>query len=271
MTTSDDTSTGTGPGADRPARRNRRRDAADRDAGGERRRPFAAEAEPFAGNVIDDRPVDQIGLGDRGDAAQDERGCEIEPPGRLHRNESAEDDDRDLDVELRPDRFLDPVGKAREKIGDDEAGEERDDVAALICEPERPVDTEALQVRRRDGGEMGVVADDPARMGDPEHGREGNRKAAHIGAERRSAGREHGQQREIGHDEGAGAAEIGIGLGERRKRKGGIGPHRGRHHPAEEVDAPKGEEGQRENHETDRKREPILADRRGGGVRGGGA
>ena len=58
-------------GADGAAGGDRGRHAADRNAGRERRRPFATEAEPFAGDEINHRPVDQIGLDDGGDAAQD--------------------------------------------------------------------------------------------------------------------------------------------------------------------------------------------------------
>ena len=65
-------------GADGAASRNRRSDAADRDARGERRRPFAAEAEAICARQIDDRPIDQIGLDDRGNAAQHQRGRQIE-------------------------------------------------------------------------------------------------------------------------------------------------------------------------------------------------
>ena len=89
------------PGADRAAGRNRRRDAADRNSRSERRRPFATEAETLARDEVNDRPVDEVGLDDRRDSAQQKRRSEIELSGRGHGDEGAEDDDGDLDVELR--------------------------------------------------------------------------------------------------------------------------------------------------------------------------
>ena len=127
-------------GADRAAGRDRRRDAADRYARGQRRRPFAAEAEPLAGDEINHRPIDQIGLDDRREPAQQNRGREIELARRRDRNERAEDDDGDLDVELGTDRGLEPFGEAREKIRDDEAREKRDNVAAFAGELQRPAE-----------------------------------------------------------------------------------------------------------------------------------
>ena len=58
---------------------------------GERRRPFAIKAEPFARDVINHRPVDQISLDDGGDAAQHQRTGEAElrlpPSPRISRRE----------------------------------------------------------------------------------------------------------------------------------------------------------------------------------------
>ena len=81
-------------GADRAAGRDRRRDAPDRYARGERRRPFAAETEAFAGEEINNWPADQIGLDNRCDPRSKiedarlslpEYGCECEgePPDIL--------------------------------------------------------------------------------------------------------------------------------------------------------------------------------------------
>jgi hypothetical protein len=112
-----------GTRADGAAGRNRGGDAADRNAGGERRRPFTAEAEPLAGDEINDRPIDEISLDDRRNPAQHQRACEIEPRGKGDGEEAAEDHDRNLDVELGPDRVLQPFGEARKEIGDDDAGE----------------------------------------------------------------------------------------------------------------------------------------------------
>src|SRR6516164_2362013 len=66
MTTSEETSTGMiGRARMAPPVVDRRRHAADRDARRQRRRPFAVEAEPLAGDEIHHRPVDEISLDDR--------------------------------------------------------------------------------------------------------------------------------------------------------------------------------------------------------------
>ena len=63
---------------------------------------------------------------------------------RGHGEDAAENDDRDLDVKLRPHRFLHRLGKARKEIGDDQPGDQRKDIAAFIGELERPADAEFL-------------------------------------------------------------------------------------------------------------------------------
>src|SRR4029453_16901501 len=52
--------------------------------------------------------------------------------------EAAEDHDRDLDVELRPDCFLDGLGEARKDIGDDQSRDQREDEAAFVGQAQRP-------------------------------------------------------------------------------------------------------------------------------------
>jgi hypothetical protein len=173
------------PRADGAAGGDRRRYAADRDAGGKRRRPLARKAEPLAGDVVNDGPVDQVRLGDGGKAAQHQRTGERKLAGRRDREIAAENDDGDLDVKLRPHRLFDGGGEARQKIGDDQAGDQRENIRAFVGKPQRPADAEFLLLRRRDRGEMGVVADDPARIGDPEHRRESQRKTLDVGFQRR--------------------------------------------------------------------------------------
>ena len=102
-------------GADRAADRDRGGHAADRNAGSERRRPFAAEAEPFPGDEINHRPIDQIGLDDRRNAAQHQRRRERQFAGGRHGQERAEDHDRDLDVEFGPDRLIEPCRRGAER------------------------------------------------------------------------------------------------------------------------------------------------------------
>src|SRR5450631_3115046 len=125
-------------GADRAAGGDRSRHAADRNARRQRRRPFAIEAEPFAGDEVDHRPIDQIGLNDGGDAAQQQRAGEIELARGRHRDEAAENDNGDLDVEFGADRGLDRFRETRQEIGDNQPGDQREDIATLIGQFQRP-------------------------------------------------------------------------------------------------------------------------------------
>src|SRR5262249_22768107 len=52
----------------------------------------------FAGDEINHRPIDQIGLYDRGNAAQRDRGSKVAAAGGSNRDGCAQDHDRDLDV-----------------------------------------------------------------------------------------------------------------------------------------------------------------------------
>ena len=104
------------PCADGTADSDRRGDTADRDAGGQRRRPFTIEAEPLAGHEINHRPVDQVRFDDGGDAAQDQRTRQTELARRSHREYAAENDDRDFDVKLRPNCFFERFSEAGKKL-----------------------------------------------------------------------------------------------------------------------------------------------------------
>src|SRR5262249_31505547 len=168
-TTREETSTDDWPCADGAAGGDRGGNAANRNARRQRRRPFAVEAEPLARDEIHDRPIDEIGLDDRGDAAQQQRGREVELAGSGDGEEAAKDHNRDLDVELRPDRFFDRLGEAGKDVGDDQSREQRKDKAAFIGQTQRPADAELLQFGRRDRGEIGVAADHPTGVGDREH------------------------------------------------------------------------------------------------------
>ena len=144
--------------------------------------------------------------------------AKLEFAGRRHGKEAAENDDGDLDIELGPHRLLDAVGKARKEIGDDQAGDQREDVGAFIGQLQRPADAEFLLFGRRHRGEIGVVADDPARIGDPEYRGEGERELFHVGLERGGAGAEHEGQRGISREQRADAAERGIAFRCRAER-----------------------------------------------------
>ena len=156
------------PGADSAAGGDRRGDAADRNARGERHGGFAREAEIFARDVIDDRPIDQIGLDDRRERAQEDGRGQIELARDGDGDDAAEDDDGCLDVEFRPDRLAEPIGKSREEIADDEAGDEGEDQPALGRQAQRPADARLGDIRRRRRREMRIAADDPGDIGQPE-------------------------------------------------------------------------------------------------------
>src|SRR5664280_1680895 len=249
-------------GADGAAGGDRGRHAADRNARRQRRRPFAVEAEPFAGDEVDHRPIDQIGLDDGGDAAQQQRAREIELARRRHRDEAAENDDGDLDVEFGADRGLDRFGETRQEIGDDQAGDQREDITAFVGKLERPVHAKLLHVGRRHRREIGVAADNPTGIGDPEYGGESEREALEIALEREHSHAQDNEQRDIGRKDRTGAAERGIGLGDRSQRLADIGPHRGSHAPSEQIDIGDAGERQSEDQQPDNQRQPVLADLR---------
>src|SRR5262245_29937193 len=258
------------PGTDGGAGGDRRRHAANRNARRQRRRPFAVEAEPLAGDEIHHRPIDEVSLDDRGDAAQQQRGRKIEFAGGGHGEKAAEDHDRDLDVEFRPNCFLDRLGEARKHIGDDQPREQREDEAAFIGQAQRPADAELLQFGWRDRCETGVAADNPTGIGDPEHGGEGERELSHVRLQRDRRRAQHREQRHIGGEQGAGAAEGSVGLRGRAERLAEIAPHRGRDHPADQIDIGEHRERQNKNEKTDDDGEPVLADPRRGFARAPG-
>src|SRR5581483_11184339 len=152
----------------RGAGRHGGRYAADRDAGSERRGPFAAELEVLARDEIDDGPIDQIRLDNRGEPAEHDRGRERELLGGDDADLGAEQYDRDLDIELGTSAFGDPLREARERIAHDKAREQRDDVAGFGGEAQRPCDAELLHVRGRVDGDVGVAAEEPADVTHPE-------------------------------------------------------------------------------------------------------
>ena len=79
-----------------------------------------------------------------------------------------------------------------------------------------------------------------------------------LGAERRRARREHDQQRDIGRDQRANSAEVGVGLRQRAERLGRIGPDRSRHHPAKQVGPGKRDERQDQHADADDRRRARL-------------
>jgi hypothetical protein len=230
---------------------------------GERSRPFAIEAEPFAGDEIHHRPIDQVGLDDGGDAAQEERASEAELPGRGHGEHSAENDDRDFDVKLGPHRVLHGLGKARKEIGDDQPGDEREDIAALIGQLERPAHPELLLFSRGHRGEIGKIADHPARIGNPEYGRESKGEPLHIAPEQRGAGTEHDQERQVRGDQRVVAAKGGKILRCCLQCLAEIAPHRSAHHPADQVDIDQSGQRQNKDGKAEHHGKPIFGDRGG--------
>src|SRR6185312_5686828 len=129
-----------------------------------------------------------------------------------HRKEAPEDHDRDLDVELWAYSFFYPFGETRKHIGDYQARDQREDVSAFIGQLERPADAEFLQFSRRDRSEICEIANDPARIGDPEHCSESERELPDIALERDRGGTQDDEKRNIGCDQRAEAAKRCIRL-----------------------------------------------------------
>ena len=70
-------------------------------------------------------------------------------------------------------------GRAREEVADDQPGQQGQDEAGLAGQAQRPGDAERLPACRR-GGDVGVVAQQPAQVADGEHDREAEREAAQV-------------------------------------------------------------------------------------------
>jgi hypothetical protein len=149
----------------------------------------------LAGNVVHDRPIDQISLDDRRHAAQQDRGRKGQPAGGRHRQEGAQDHDGDLDVEFGTDCFLEPLREAWKEVGDGEADQQSHDVAALVGQFQRPADAELLQIGRRHRGDISEAANDPTRIGQGKDGGKGDGEPPHIQIQRGGSRRQHGQQR----------------------------------------------------------------------------
>jgi len=117
--------------------------------------------------------------------AEDECGRKAKPSGRGYGKESAKNDDGHFDVKIGPHRNFDGFGEARKEVGDDQAGNEGKNVSTFTGQPQGPVDAELLLFGGRDGGEVRIVADNPARIGDPEDGGERVCKSLHVSFQRR--------------------------------------------------------------------------------------
>ena len=105
-------------------------------------------------------------------------------------------------------------------------------------------------------------ADEPARIGDGEHGREGEREPPDIVAEQIGAGGQNGGEDKVGDEERAHAAEARIGLRDGRKRRRRVGPDRCRHQPPERVRAGKRKQGQQEDAEAETDGDEVFAEPR---------
>ena len=136
-------------------------------------------------------------------------------------------------------------------------------IGALVGQLQRPGDAEFLLLGGRHRGEMRVVADDPARVGDPEYRGESEREALNVAFERRGAGSQHQRERDIGGDERADAAELRVAFRGRPERLAEIAPHRRRDHPADQVDMNERGEAEDENEKPEDDGEPILVEQSG--------
>ena len=78
-------------------------------------------------------------------------------------------------------------------------------------------------IGRGDRGEIRPRADEPARIGDHKHGREGRGEPLDVVAEQVGGGGQNGGENEVGDEERARAAEARIGFRDGRQRRG-VGP-----------------------------------------------
>src|SRR5438046_1301877 len=106
-------------------------------------------------------------------------------PARRPAARAAEDAGPDLPVPPGPRRLPEPARRAGEEVADREPGGERDDEARLARQRERPPDAEAGTLVGR-GGDVGVVAREPAEIARPEDHAEAGREAPRVEPEGRS-------------------------------------------------------------------------------------
>jgi hypothetical protein len=209
---------------------------------------------------IDHSPVDQIGLDDSGETAQQQRTGKAQFPGCGDGKETAENDGGDLDVELGPHRLLDRLCETRQEIGDDEPDDQRENIGALVGELQRPGDTEFLLLGGRHRGKVRVIADDPAGIGNPENRGEGEREFPDIGLECGGAGSKHQRERGVGCDQGPGATKRGVSLGDGAERLAEIRPDRRADDPADQVGMDQTRQGQYEDGEAEDDSEPVFVE-----------
>ena len=157
-----------GPRANGRAGRNRRGHAADRNARRHRRRPLATEAKIFTGNEIHQRPVDEVSLNDGTKPAEHDRLGQPHGLGAFHAECRPQQDDRNFDVQLRPDCVLHQAGQARKKISDNQTGDQRDNETRFTGEIHRPRDAELFQFNRR-RCDVSVRPDREAAVADEKH------------------------------------------------------------------------------------------------------
>ena len=89
------------------------------------------------------RPSAAVG---RSSSAKHHRRGEAQRLRALHAERRAEQHDGGLDVKLGTDGLFHPVGKRRQRVGYDQAGQQRDDVAGFTGEIERPRNRESGQL-----------------------------------------------------------------------------------------------------------------------------
>src|SRR5438034_1304419 len=144
-----------------------------------------------------------------------------------------------------------------QEVADREPRRERDDVARLAGQRERPPDAEPPALVRC-GGDVGVVAREPAEPARPQDHAEAGGEALRVEAEARRAGRHDGEEEEIGEGEARDTGERGVRFRDRCQRLRGGEPHLRRHAPAEELGAGQGEERERKHQEADPEGPPVV-------------
>ena len=245
-----------GAGANRAARRNRCRDAADGDARRHRCRPLRRELKELARDDVDDRPVNEIRLDDRAHAAEDNRARESHRADRLDGDGEAEDDDARLDVPLRLCRRREERRRLREEIADDKAEHQRDDEAEL-AETEAPAHAELRRVLRR-RREIRIVAEHHRRRDHRIEDGKARRKALQLEAHKVRARARDDEEENVCREERPEPAEEAKLLAVRRDRLRDVRPDAVLRRPAEEIDPRDLARAEDDDEQSEPDRPPVL-------------
>ena len=221
------------PGTDGRTRGDGGGNAANGDAGGQRRGPFAVELEVPAGDVVDHAPVEEIGFNDGAQSPENDVAGETGGVGGLHAEFGAHDDDGDLDEQFGTACVLKGFGKVRHKVADHDAHDEGEDEPGFGAQAQRPRNPLRLELGGV-GRDVGVGAQRIANDGDEEDDGEGLDELRHVVPHELHAARQRARQDGVGNKQGPIAGEKALGGGLPRIKRV-VHPHTGFDGPAEHV------------------------------------